>query len=419
MTRSTKTPMRVKTAQSLALWQIYLFISLSFVIPVSFAQADPGLAITLDVPPATNSGIVTVNGMTRSNARVFLNVGDPASETDFDATTVASTQGNFLFPNVQIGPGTNTITVLAINDAGDSGRATATVTLDQDRPDVQLDEVPANLNSTTLTLQGNANEAVTVLYTVTSNGVLQTSPPQAFNASGAFSVSPALENGDNEIAFTFTDLAGNSIQLRRSVRIDTTELQILEHNLDQLDPSYSQQICVRGKVSKPGTQVVVFVNGESHSTSSWSTGLIDTIRHLGKLIQGELDYSTTADSEGYFSVDVFLSQELSHEEFDDDVRNSRIEGTTVEGDRFSTRPGDSVDSRFRPDREFENDVKIVAVDDFGHTATATGVVRFAKCGTGGEWNIKVGQISPAIITPELLRLGMAKFSFAVELHYQG
>ncbi|HLC66530.1 MAG TPA: hypothetical protein VJK52_02725 [Candidatus Nanoarchaeia archaeon] len=413
--------MKKRLTSSIALWQLYLILSISFIGPGISAQADPALVITLDVPATTNRESITVHGMTRGNARVFVKANGAVSQTDFDASAVASSQGNFLVSEIPLQNGQNTLAVLAVDGNGNTGTAAAEVLLDRTEPSVQLDEFDGIQNTTSITLMGQTNEAGMVSYTITSNGRFQTQAPQAFNTSaGQFSISPGLENGENIIEFRFTDIAGNAIELRRIVRIDTADIRILEHNLDQLDPSYSQEVVVRGKVSKPGAEVVVFVNGETNSDGSWSTSLIQAIRHLGSVVLGNRNYQDKADEDGTFRVPVLLRQSISERE-----QQTRIDGyEPLEGagrnrEEYSTRPLDSVRSPFLPDREFENEIKIIAMDDAGHTAESGGVITFAKCGSGGDWNVKVGQISPAIITPELLRLGLAQFAFDVELTYQG
>src|SRR3989344_4057813 len=143
-----------KKMQSVALWQIYLIVSISFIVPSAFAQAAPGVGVTLDVPSATNRNSIPINGMTASGAQVYVKVGGTPSATSFDASTIANTDGRFLVSSVTISNGANAISVLAVDTQGNSGYGNAVVVMDQRPPQVHLDNVPAMLNTTSITIGG-------------------------------------------------------------------------------------------------------------------------------------------------------------------------------------------------------------------------------------------------------------------------
>jgi hypothetical protein len=369
------------------------------------------------VPEVVNRMAFDFRGTTEPDTFIFLYVNPlPGEETGTGYTrfTTSDDSGNFSFRSVQLSQEHNTLALRAVDRGNNQYIAYYNVSVDATPPTITLspDPLPGFVNSTTLQVTGTADEPVTINYVV--NDVASTQ-----ESEGNFTFSLNLEhNKSNLVEISIYDKAGNGRDWRKTIYVDAEAPQILSHNLDQLSPSYIQEVTIRGQVSEPNATVIIFVNGQTSVSDAWTTSIMDNIKKLGKVITGDTDYITKTDRDGYFEVDVLLSINLEEEQtepFYPDDLNLSFGGTTYYGGRTVRRTG----SEYEPEYEWDNEIKIFVIDRVGLTAEDEGIITFAKCGHGSDWDIDISDASPGVVTPEHLRLGIAQFGFRVDLAWQG
>jgi hypothetical protein len=173
-------------------------------------------APTLDVSAPANGSYTNNASLTVSGTATDTN-GIQSVTVNGTAVTVSQTDGSFS-RGITLTAGTNSITVVAIDKAGNQTTVTRTVTLDTTPPTVTV--TPANgayTNNASLTVSGVATDA-SGIQSVTVNGTTVTVAP----ADGSFSRGITLAAGANSITVIATDNAGNQTTVTRSVTLDTT-----------------------------------------------------------------------------------------------------------------------------------------------------------------------------------------------------
>lgn len=220
---------------------------------------------------------------------------------------------------------------------------------------------------TASTEQGNKQEQAPQLITLPCLPAPKTITLQA----GTAPVSVELTPGENLIEFRANDQAGfNSITEER-VLYDTGPPQFLEHNLNQLSPSYSRTVTVRGKLSEQGS-VTVFVNDQPKETQ-------------------------TTDENGNFAIPVTLERESVAP----DVPPKQRQAIPAE-------------------IAWTSSVRLQAVDAAGQTASTQATdVKYAICGTGKWFNVQLSEPLPDTLNPRLLIEGLQQVGLGFEYEYQG
>ncbi|MBN1386022.1 hypothetical protein JW968_03535 [Candidatus Woesearchaeota archaeon] len=292
-----------------------------------------------------------------------------------------STQTNFL--DVKVTNATYSYQIRAMDDACNIGEPSGSV-------------------SVTLTGISVANEAETINETCDVR-----IPSHTFEANGPFSESVPMKQGSNILRIIATDDTGNTWEGTYDVYADSSPPTIIESNLASLSPAYIPEITIRGKVNENAT-VAVCVNGKVIIDSSdllqhlTSGGILDIIKKECDVDDGDYDYVSHTDAEGYFEIEVVL----------DRVYNS--------SSGYSGTGGYGQGSSYNDEGEFwDNDVKIIVIDRVGLTAVQSSNVRYTLCGQGSDWNIRVGDITPGSLNPRLILEGMAQVGFSVNLSWQG
>ncbi|HEY7587508.1 MAG TPA: Ig-like domain-containing protein [Thermoplasmata archaeon] len=161
---------------------------------VTVDTTAPGITLTAPAEPLTNSDSVVVSGI----------VSDPGASVTVNgnAATVNPTTGAFT-TTLTLADGVQTITVVATDDAGNEGTATAIITVDTAAPSVTV-SAPADgfdTDTSTVVVSGTVDDPTA---TVLVNG--QAIHP---SATGAWSAMIALAEGDNAITVSAIDPAGN------------------------------------------------------------------------------------------------------------------------------------------------------------------------------------------------------------------
>ena len=180
-------------------------------------QDQAGPVLTVSAP---------VNGFITNNASLAVTgtatAGSGIKTLTVNGSPVSVVAGAFS-TNVTLVAGTNTITVVATDNAGNSTPpVTRSVTLDQDAPVLMVTAPVDKLatNNATLTVTGTVTDAGSGIKTVTVNG----SPVTIGAGGGSFSVNVTLVVGSNPITVVATDNAGNTTTVTRTITFNPSPL---------------------------------------------------------------------------------------------------------------------------------------------------------------------------------------------------
>ncbi|MDR3578684.1 MAG: Ig-like domain-containing protein [Oryzomonas sp.] len=202
----------------------------------------------------TNNPILNISG-TASDS------GSGLAQVTVNRTPVTVTNGSFS-TSVTLALGTNTITTVASDQAGNTETDTRTITLDETAPQITIAQPADNsaTNVSPLTVSGTVDK--TAVVNVAVNGG---SSQAATQDNDGFTVQVPLAEGTNTISITATDQAGNIASAKRTVLYDTISptIQITEPPQDLV--TNQANYLVQGTVSDPETSVTVAVavNGQS------------------------------------------------------------------------------------------------------------------------------------------------------------
>jgi len=211
--------------------------------------AKPVLTITAPTPGfITRDTSITVTGTARDSTPTVVTV---------DGTIAQRTGNNFTATVLLPSDGSHTLTVSAVDAAGNRTDSTRTVTRDR-TPPVLTVTAPANgfaTNQATVTVSGSTSDLTAV--TVNANGV-----PLPVDGAGHFTGSVSLNNGANIITVTATDAAGNqSIVVRSGTRDTQAPVLTVTAPVDGAVVN-ADHVTVTGTVSD-ATAVTVTANGTS------------------------------------------------------------------------------------------------------------------------------------------------------------
>ncbi len=390
--------------------------------------------INASLPAYHNAPWIGFTGVTDPDSivRVYVNRPDSAVGTsNYDYIASSDATGIFVFPRVNLPQDSNEIVVWVRDSAGNTNQESHTVRIDTTPPNITLEVtspdseiqfslsgLPSTAPSSSLNVKGTTTEPVNITIRVNND-------TRTESADNEFELSLSLDSGrSNNVLLSFRDRGGNTVSFSNTITVDEQGPQIVDHNLPQLDPSYVQNIEVRGNASKPNVKVIVFVNNLTRSSDAWSTSLRDMVVHYGGLATGqyEEDYVTTTDENGRFKLDVFLTQDIVSDLTETGLTQEQGTGgqqPTEQPDQQTVTGGDTTGEAYGIPSVWDNVIRIVAVDDFGRSDEVEDVVSFAKCGVGGDWNINIREMTPSVVTPEHLRQGIAELNFWGTLEWQG
>jgi len=399
----------------------YVFHTSAFFEP---EMANESLFLDADVPTHANTRYLNVIGRTLSGASVRLYVNKPSPTVGglaYDASTLTTVSGEFAFARVNLPLQQNTIDIVVRKGTQNVTRH-FTVAIDTEPPIVNL-SLPAVANATSLRVQGMVSEDVGV--TIHIGDALDTLDVKNLSI-GPFNLTLELQDeAANQVTLEFADAAGNSVSVGREILVSTRPPQIHWTNLASLNPSYVQDVVIKGNVT-PGSMIVVFVNNQTTPDASWSTSVIEIVKHFGQILDreffglfGDETYSTRAASDGSFELSIKLSQDLDiggAESFPP-VTPAPPQTGPAPAHIPPTTPvaGATIVSR----DQFRNTVLLLVISPSGLTSTANGEIIYTKCGVGGDWDIDIGDITPSVVLPEHLRRGIAQFGFNMNLKWQG
>ncbi len=196
-----------------------------------------------------------------------------------------------------------------------------------------------------------------------------------------FSEPVNLAEGTNYVKITATDAAGNIATEEFDVIVDTMPPSITEHNLDKLNPSYTEQVVIKGKASEE-SEIWIWVNDVENPTPTTKV---------------------TTESDGSFEAKVTLSRYITK--------------TTTTS---AQNPDTQTTQTYETGQQWDNQIKMIAVDTTGGRSDAvTGKISYAVCGQGSWWKVDIQGPMPSMLNPRMIIEGMAEVGFAVNLTWAG
>jgi RHS repeat-associated protein len=201
----------------------------------------------------TKLSSMTVSGTIKDSTAVTLTI---------NGNSVPISNGTFT-TTVNLAEGTNKITIVATDAAGNTTSISRTVRVDRIAPALvvssPLDSVITNLSR--VTISGTVKDSTAVTLTV--NGV------NVPINNGSFTTQIVLTEGKNRFTIVATDAAGNTTTVSRTVIADRTPPSLAVSSPIDSTITNLSSIIVSGTISD-STAVTLTVNGQSVSVSNGS-----------------------------------------------------------------------------------------------------------------------------------------------------
>ena len=158
---------------------------------------------------------------------------------------------------VTLNEGSNTVTIVVTDKAGNSTTATKTVVYDTTNPTLDVNDIPTLTNSNKITVSGTVTD-VNGIKSVTVN-----SSSVEVNNDGTFSLEVTLATGTNVITVKATDKAGNVTTVTKSVIYDNGNPDLKINAFDTL--TNAGTLTIAGTVNDASGIKSLTINGEEVS----------------------------------------------------------------------------------------------------------------------------------------------------------
>ncbi len=199
-----------------------------------------------------------------------------------------------------------------------------------------------------------------------------------FNASGKFNYTISVNSGSNLVVVRAIDPANNTASITKKVILDT-DAPSFTTNLEELSPSYVDEVTIAGRASENCT-IEIYVNGDKEA-------------------------EVHTDSDLNFKADVPLSRDwLATQE---EVKKLNVYGL------------ESTNTEVSLGTAWINNITIVATDESGLQSKETGYILYALCGYGNDWDIQVSTPMPNELVPRHIIEGIADIALEVNLTWNG
>src|SRR5574341_213293 len=254
--RTSRTSAR-RQMELAALFMTFLVIMLPIVEAQAIgdqptAQGEETIAkplfVNATIPRYPRTMKIDIAGITKPGATITVNINGADVKKD------VIDDGTFLFKQVQL-QASNAIIVTA-----ELGGETATQTYQAD-----VDNSPPIMNITINPVVTTASTTAKVKVSEPANLTVQVGNEtnKSFSLrAGSNDVKIDLKQGENMVGFTAADRAGFKTFIEERVVYDTGPPRFEKTNLNQLSPTYRQEIEVKGKLSEPGS--VTAFRSEEH-----------------------------------------------------------------------------------------------------------------------------------------------------------
>jgi hypothetical protein len=171
---------------------------------------NPTPPVFIDAPEAINQETITLTGRALPGTTVKIYVNGPEKGTD-----TTGEDGIFVFADVKLNLGTNTIFAKSFDDRGNESESSEFLIINYDNkpPEITLEDLEdgdtvRNLNRR-IEIEGEINEKATI--TINGNSAIQRSDLTFYHILG-------VEQGDVEIKIEVVDEAGNKTEEELTVK---------------------------------------------------------------------------------------------------------------------------------------------------------------------------------------------------------
>lgn len=183
--------------------------------PVKEASITENISLAppvLNIPfESTNTGSISIKGYSTPNVSVEIYLDD-----EIKTTSKTKDDGSFVSDNISLTLGTNNISGKTVDEKGNKSLSSKPIRIiySNEKPSLDLSspsdnqEIKGGDKKVLITGSTDANKGITV----SANGI-----QLIVNSEGKFSQTIDINEGENNIAVSATDSAGNSIQLTRRV----------------------------------------------------------------------------------------------------------------------------------------------------------------------------------------------------------
>jgi len=221
-------------------------------------QQTASVTVDTTAPSVTISTPLT-GSLTKNPVAVVTGTTESGSSVVVDGVQASVSSGGAFSVAVSLQEGSNTITAVATDPAGNMASSSVTVTLDTIAPPLNLTSPSAFVNTTAVIVSGTSEPGANV----TVDGAAVT-----VSGSGAFTTTLTLAEGQHTIVVVATDGAGNQATLSAQVTVDTTPPTLAITSPTNGASESTSTVLVTG-TAEVGSKVVV--NGYSVSLGSGGT----------------------------------------------------------------------------------------------------------------------------------------------------
>ena len=217
------------------------------------ADAGNGLVILCTGAPSTDTTPPTLTITSPTNGSIVTTPIITVTGTATDDTVVASVTVNGIpatgtttwSANITLTEGSNTIAVVATDNAGNVGEATIEIVFDKTPPTVTINAVSSPTNVSPQTITGTIAEYGSGIKSITING-----EPAVLNGN-TYSAEVLLTEGSNTITVVATDNAGNAGEATTEI-VFLSNLKITSASSDKLIYSNNESVHLTSIIQNEG-----------------------------------------------------------------------------------------------------------------------------------------------------------------------
>jgi hypothetical protein len=243
------------------------------------------LFFNAEIPKFSSGKPLSFDATTNKDAHIVMYVnGIPA------ASSYADANGTVKIKNLRISRSKNVSIIRVVVGHSDTEltlEQNYTVTLDRTAPTITIDRIPPISTDGTVKVKGDVSELVLIeIFSKEANGQVEEQFSEEVNES--FTTTVDLDEGKSTIRMFATDVAGNEVSFTRTIYVDTEAPTILEENLMDLDPTYSPNVEIKGRVDEPNVTVRIYINPDEKGFNTCADnddndgdGLVDYLHDPG------------------------------------------------------------------------------------------------------------------------------------------
>ncbi|MBH0074345.1 Ig-like domain repeat protein [Pseudoalteromonas sp. SWYJ118] len=335
--------------------------------------------VTVDALGLGNDSTPVISGTSTEPAGTVINIIITDSNGDeHPITATVDASGNWQATSPELPDGSYTVQASITDDAGNTGGAVQSGTLDTLAPTLTLDTVGATNNSTP-TISGTSNAPAGTVITINVRDADNTETFTAtVQADGSWSadVPNALTDGPLTIEASVSDSAGNTTMLSEGATLDTNAPSI---NIDALMDTNDTTPNVSGTSSAAnGTIITVSITDSNDITNTVQTTVTDGIWS----VEAPVDLA-----EGSYEVEASVtdgsgntSTATENGVVDTTIPNIAVNDVTVTDDTTPTITGTA-----NAPQGSTVSVEITDSNNITHTVTTT-------LGVNGTWSVAATQV---------------------------